>query len=533
MSNFKKPFSFKLMKYFIFCFAIITSNLFGQNLTNYEKKVQEINVKMYRDLKVNELYIQAAKSKNDFNDLMMFSPVYKLSPHSALEIVMMYSIYFKDAKKLMTKNDIEKERKEKQAKIFSNSDKAYIIKNIEKAFPSIVNKGEFEKTEEYNQRIKKLKSSLDNKIMFIIEDFINNRSKILISLKNYNADEEVYEVVLYRDRDKNGALAYISISPDYAKNASSNDYFNKNSEDINLVNMSYYNWAFINNNLYPLYSILKVKEKTFEVIVPFDKINDNLEYQNNSIPNYFFDWNSYRADKITKKNEEIEKSILLQKEEDERRRVEDSIESERKRAIEEGIRLKIEEEKQERYKLENERIRKINSYDSLIKLADNYYSLNQFDSSIEQYTLSLEFLKRDYPKIQINKAKFEIKISKDTAIINQNHLRLIKIKNKKKYDILFEVEQYIFNDFIENYNYIRTKKINNISTSPFKCDKNGYNHYNPDCEILQENENPINIIISLQEKLLNFKELYNSDLISKIKSLTNYKEKALLIINEL
>jgi hypothetical protein len=521
-------------------------NLNGQELSNYEKKIEEIHCDYYRTLKINETLIQLAKKTKDWS-LIWNSKEYNfiinsLNKNVYFALVLAYNEKLKDARKLMSNKEIEKEKLQKNIDKYKESDKYQIIKDIERKTEVILAKSEFEKEIDYKNRLSNIKNTLDSIIIKCIENqMLSNQHYAPIKLKllKYNAETEKYSLSINKYGQAQKILLYFNINPEIAKQA--HDEITDNNQSKFYPSNNILNWAFIDNILYPIESKIYIGDieidqqddndtevvsgHYFKIQIPEEQINGNIEFYDKRVSGYLFDWNKIRLERINREKTILEEQKNKLDVENKKQRMIDSIELDRK--LEQN--KKLEEEKQIKITEENNRILEILKYDSIVKIADSFYEIKDYNNSINFYNQSINVLNRDYPQSQILKAKFEIKVIEDTLIINSLHNKLLQLKYSKKIDMLYEVERYIYNDFIKNYSSIRYKIINNLENSPFKCDDKNYLE---NCTHLKENENPLSILIRLQEKLLKISDLENKDLILKIKSITNYKEKALLIINE-
>ena len=208
-------------------FVSIYSN--GQQQTAYEKKCYSLTVQLFKKLGVDESILNKSNKLSDLESLFAMSSIMqKLYTDQGIMILSAYSRELKEAEKLKTSVDFQrekdkKEQAEKKAKIeelefeikrariakeeaerrrteeLNNSDLYKIKAEVATEFNSWLKKGEFEKTDDYNIRMKEKClegfQKINNDIITRKIDKIKSEH-IEFVLKEYNADKEMFIVAI-------------------------------------------------------------------------------------------------------------------------------------------------------------------------------------------------------------------------------------------------------------------------------------------------------------------------------------------------
>lgn len=201
---------------------------YSQTKTPYEKKVDQIMTEMCKAIGVENSLIQMAVKLNDWDivrtsqDLAFKSKM--LDRNELLVIVLATDQKLKDAEKL--KNEVddrkkkEKEAKEQQIKeeklekeLARYSDLVEIKNEIFSEFSKWATKGEFETVSDFQIRMNIKEKVIDSiafelvskRITLLHGFYINdNKPAYYIELKNYDADKQLYHVLLARRNSYKG-----------------------------------------------------------------------------------------------------------------------------------------------------------------------------------------------------------------------------------------------------------------------------------------------------------------------------------------
>ncbi|HEY5369187.1 MAG TPA: hypothetical protein VIJ75_09360 [Hanamia sp.] len=285
-------------------------------MTPYEKESYSLTVQFLRELGVDEAILQKSSKMSDLEKLIVANDfLEKLNTEKGLMLMSEYEREMKEAEKLKTGVDFQRDKekkaeaerqkqieiaKEKERQIqteledkekekkerYNNSDYVHIGNAIKKDFNQWLQKGEFEKTEDYQNRISNNSSkvfdsiclkNLANAVFKVKSDFSSN-------LLKYNPDTEKFGI----EFTFNG-MAYndsISIPIDIAP---------KFKDDIQ--NFQIYvddkDWKFIDNYLTP------TKITFFN---NYKKIGFEFYFTNKDFKNIYFSTSELGLDSLTNLN---------------------------------------------------------------------------------------------------------------------------------------------------------------------------------------------------------------------------------------
>lgn len=357
------------------CFLFVAYASFGQQQTAYEKKVYSLRVQLLRKLGVSQTLLDQKSKLSDLEGFFLMGDILrKLNTEQGLLLLLQFNRELKDAEKLKTSVDFQrekekKEKEEREAKIkeienqkkqaildkerlekekiekYNSSDLVQLNKIISTKFSVWLKKGEFEKTDDFESRIKSsCLSSFEKTCNEAIEDRINQISynNIQFDLKGYNADKEYFNIeIKFRDLKWTDVIKVpINKAPTFKENFS-----------INKNQLEYKNWGVYNNELYPETIVTKSDddESHIEFKLPVTKLDDYITSTNklglSSTPSTNVEFSLFNYTQKLQKEKELEEIKKKQREEDLLKQEE---ERKRKEAEEfEQKKIKAEKERQE------------------------------------------------------------------------------------------------------------------------------------------------------------------------------------------
>lgn len=329
----------------VLTFICQLNTFFAQTKTPYQKKVDQIMTEMCKAIGVENSLIQMAVKLNDWDivrtsqDLAFKSKM--LDRNELLVIILATEQKLKDAEKLKNsvdfKNDADKkakednekrlieekkhkeiqivEEKKKQEEIelqqerekkiaqrieeekkqyYDNSDYVSIIKKVSTKFDNWLKKGEFEKTEDFNNRLEFRRMFFDSICHQIILEKIDHQMNPEIELGQYNPDKEYFPVVIsYRKLNFKDTININIADAEKFKNQtqSYSIFFSEKEQD----------WTIIDYYFSPLRMYLKnIGDKPLiEIIVPYDTsyLPLNLSTKEMNLSNYNLEELKYEFDK--------------------------------------------------------------------------------------------------------------------------------------------------------------------------------------------------------------------------------------------
>ncbi len=251
----------------VLIFSFSTNNSFAQQHTQtaYEKKVNEIENRYTQ--KIIQIKLRGG-GPSDFRLLK-----YRMEKE------------LKRAERLKTKVDFQREKKKKLEEArrkaqekFEQSDYGQILKEVKSSFEKWNKKGEFEKKEDWLNRLEnETQNAFDKICIEEIRKLANNRiilnnNSWSCELSDYNTEKEIFHISLSAWKLKWDTILKIPISE--AKKFK--DSFSWYIED-------YYDVGILQNALFPSYFTIHTSSKEYkiqtiqkgvpELIVSFDKLN--------------------------------------------------------------------------------------------------------------------------------------------------------------------------------------------------------------------------------------------------------------------
>jgi hypothetical protein len=422
---------------FVTIFSTTSStSINAQIKTPYQKKVEQLNRKFLSDIGVSKALIDLAIKSGDnmAETIMLFSEgrnaINSIVPtQDGKLLIFLYAKQFAEAEKLKTSVDFQrdqekKEKEQREAKLkeienqkkqaifekerlekekikkYNNSDLVQIKSEVTNEFNAWLKKGEFEKTEDYESRMKN--NCLENFEKINYDAVISriNEANLEFDLKEYNADKEYFSIELkYKDLKW---IDVIKVSINKAPNFK--DHFR-----INEGETVYQNWGIYENQLYPQKIIITddQSENHYEFILPITKFEDykvstsvlGITNSNfNKLEFSFFDYQSKKdkelelanLQKKQKEEEQIRLAALKQKQEEEFKELANL---QKKQKEEEQIRLATLKQKQEeefkelqarQYKFESTDLGKLQNF--VKKEFKNWLVKSDFESNSDYST---------------------------------------------------------------------------------------------------------------------------------------------------
>lgn len=244
--------------------AVVVS-VSAQSKTPYERKKEELAIRVYKKLGVRQEQINSAKDLGDIERLAIaFNLLEKIRTIEGQAILEEYMVDLKKAEKLKNSIDLyrEKERRiveerrkdslnkvqleKKRLEMIKNSDSSFLYTQIRRKIYDWYKKGEFEKNSEFLLRIEQ--NSKEKYLDICYEEVmsrvqIRKSNLINFELEKYQSETEMFGVLLEIDslkwRDS------ISVPIKEAKE------FRDNFSNLNSV-LDDYTWCFYKKNLWPL-----------------------------------------------------------------------------------------------------------------------------------------------------------------------------------------------------------------------------------------------------------------------------------------
>lgn len=257
--------------------------LFGQSLTEYDKKCYAITAEFLKTLGVDNSIINKCKNLNDLSYVMALALLQKKADRidvsykvDAFERSINAAEKFKtgvdfkrdkekedekkrlikiDTEKILAKKKIEEEKTRELKKVedFKNSDYFILRSQIVSEFEQWYKKEEFEKTENYLTRLGSFSKQTFDSICFekTLERLtkINLQKQIKITLEKYNADLEMFQISINLNKLKWSDTLRIHL---------------KDAEKFK-TNFLYYRLLINNEDLYFIENNLCPKQLTFQL----------------------------------------------------------------------------------------------------------------------------------------------------------------------------------------------------------------------------------------------------------------------------
>ncbi|MBP6091009.1 MAG: hypothetical protein KA521_07105 [Crocinitomicaceae bacterium] len=207
-------------------------------------------------------------------------------------------------RELQNARRIEEEKKQ----YFDNSDYVSIINDVSTKFDNWLKKGEFEKTEDFNNRLEFRQMIFDSICHKIILEEIDHQMNPEIELGQYNPDKEYFPVVIsYRKLNFKDTININIADAEKFKNQtqSYSIIFSEKEQD----------WTIIDYYFSPLRMYVKnVGDKPLiEIIVPYDTPHSplNLSTKEMKLSYYNFEELNYQFDKYEQKRAQFLKEKKL------------------------------------------------------------------------------------------------------------------------------------------------------------------------------------------------------------------------------
>lgn len=448
------------MKKIVLVFIISLYVNFGftqsQQKTAYQKKIESLTIKFFKDLGVSYSQLEQFSKAGEIEGLFLVGSVMqKMNTEKGILLMFKWERECREASVLKTEVDFKREKKEaeekekkkqeearkieEQQKIqeikeneerlkkeYENSDFVQMKNTIKEEVKEWIDKGEFEKSEDYNHRIvNESKNKIDEIIFSNAKEYFNRyNNQIKCSLLSYNADLEIFPI---ETKYKNNVWTNnLSIPINNAEKFKSEFWkFDVKIEDED--------WQLIENNWIPLKFNLTNRNSNNSFIITLAEYNNQYDFQLDSkeleiyniINDYKFSWLSYTEDR---------RKIALEKAEIEKKRLE-KIEKDK---------IEAERVKQEELKRQEE-LRKIQEAQKLeqLELERKFADLNDKHIKINQ-TITDKFNSKEF-----NSKKGILVLEKFTELNNAyvdqiNETNNIKIKIQKFIDLQF-FENYMIN----------------------------------------------------------------------------------------
>lgn len=324
--------------------------------TAYEIQVNLLTNNMLKELGLNASQIKQYKTAGSVGGLFMLNNVMKqLNTERGILLLSKFNRDLEQAKKLKTlvdfkreKEKLEKIENEKQEKLaneekirlqekYDRSDYVAITESIKAKLTDWLLKAEFEKTEDFINRIEKNTArEFDTIAIQSIHSSLRNEGyKIKCELLKYDADLEIYPILVkYNDIERIDSLKVSIKNAQQLKENFDNYKVVINNEDWVMFQ---YNWCpkklllvYDNTNDNNDENVI-AKNARNEIKINLFKNGENSDYyidkkilgiENSSLDNLHFSWNEYvernikikeaRDEKERMENEKIEKDRIVQ-----------------------------------------------------------------------------------------------------------------------------------------------------------------------------------------------------------------------------
>jgi len=299
--------------------TLLSNNVYSQTKTPYEKKKEALSLQFMRDLGVSPALIKKYSDAGEIGALFFLGNISeKLNTERGLLLMLKYEQDLKKAKSLMNATDFKKEadklaekkrkeeeelakrqakeqeenlkqqeqerqrqlqrEREEQEYAYNNSDYVAIKKDIKKEFDEWLTKGEFEKTEVYNDRIKNKDIVFDSICHSIINSALEEKYQDFraeIELAQYDADNEKYPIKVTLDGKHFLDTLNIKLN-DAQKFKEEMQYYGRV-----VLPKGEANWCLRENNLFPLK--INLKNTIIEIKVPITKKYTLLNFSSNEL----------------------------------------------------------------------------------------------------------------------------------------------------------------------------------------------------------------------------------------------------------
>ena len=441
----------------IILMTLFSNNAYSQTKTPYEKKKEALTLQLLKDLGVTPSLIKKYSDAGELGALLFLGNIsQKILTERGLLLMSKYEQDLKKANSLKNATDFKKEaneiaekkrkeeeelakrlameqeeelrnqeikqqlqlerEKEEREYAYNNSDYVAIIKDIKKEFDDWLTKGEFEKTEVYNDRIKNKDIVFDSICHSIINSALQAKSysfRAEIELAPYDADKEIYPITLTLKDEQFLDTLNIKLS-DAQKFKNEMQYYRRV-----VLPTGEENWCFLENYLFPLKINLKYSD--IEIKIPITKKYSplnissaelNLTHDVEELKYQFADYESKRQKRLA----EIKENHY-----------------------QEAIRKADENEKNEKYVecLQN------------LKLAKSISYRAELDARIMSIQFKIDYIKYKYSEIE--KAK---------KYITSNY-QIQELKSQKNLDILIDKNKKAGTNYQSALNLIKSKYILN------------------------------------------------------------------------
>lgn len=263
------------MKYLIITFlsVLFTFHSYSQAMTPYEKKCYSLQLQFLRNLGVDEVILKKTNSLSDIEKLLVAGNfLQKLDTEKGLMLMLALGRDLKEAEKLKNTIDFQRDKAKKEeaerkkqfelAKVkerqrqyeikkkeedkreyFEKSDFVTIRNKIKESFIGWIQKGEFEKSEDYQIRIVSNSGIAFDSLCFkTIMQAVNDKEGFYSKLLKYNADTENYGIEFTINNLTIKDSAHIPIE-DAVK-------FRNNFDGFQIY-ADYTDWLFVDNYLAP------------------------------------------------------------------------------------------------------------------------------------------------------------------------------------------------------------------------------------------------------------------------------------------
>jgi len=299
--------------------TLLSNNVYSQTKTPYEKKKEALSLQFMRDLGVSPALIKKYSDAGEIGALFFLGNISeKLNTERGLLLMLKYEQDLKKAKSLMNATDFKKEadklaekkrkeeeelakrqakeqeenlkeqeqerqrqlqkEREEQEYAYNNSDYVAIKKDIKREFDEWLTKGEFEKTEVYNDRIKNKDIVFDSICHSIINSALEEKFhdfRAEIELAQYDADNEKYPIKVTLDGKHFLDTLNIKLN-DAQKFKEEMQYYGRV-----VLPKGEANWCLRENNLFPLK--INLKNTNIEIKVPITKKYTLLNFSSNEL----------------------------------------------------------------------------------------------------------------------------------------------------------------------------------------------------------------------------------------------------------
>lgn len=288
--------------------TLFSNNVYSQTKTPYEKKKEALSLQFMRDLGVSPALIKKYSDAGEIGALFFLGNISeKLNTERGLLLMLKYEQDLKKAKSLMNATDFKKEadklaekkrkeeeelakeqeqerqrqlqrEREEQEYAYNNSDYVAIKKDIKREFDEWLTKGEFEKTEIYNDRIKNKDIVFDSICHSIINSALEEKFhdfRTEIELAQYDADNEKYPIKVTLDGKHFLDTLNIKLN-DAQKFKEEMQYYGRV-----VLPKGEANWCLRENNLFPLK--INLKNTDIEIKVPITKKYTLLNFSSNEL----------------------------------------------------------------------------------------------------------------------------------------------------------------------------------------------------------------------------------------------------------